>query len=458
MRQWTALPAVQIDVDAAGVQGPLEAWRCSLGHGGINPLPLPDNVVDGVARLRPQLIRIFLQEFFFIYPEHGQFDWSRLDPYMASFARTGAKVCAAICIKPKPLYPKIDQAIWQPSDWHEWQQVIATLVRRYSVEQPIVTHWEIGNEVDIGEDGGCPYLIRDGEQYGEYYSKTIQPILEVFPQAKVGGPANAYLLNEPLPGWLKYCKRTETQVDFVSWHLYHSDPDLHAFQAAAAERICRELLGRRPECFVTEWNRRLGGACEDESYEPRRAAAAAAILLQMRRAKIDWSFYYHIWDQTCFAEDFAPFFSEKGVANMIRHWNETPHRLGLFGVGGNVRPQYFVYQLLNRLGDKQTSARSDDRDIRVLAGREKGRICALAVNYSLDEQGDRVATMRFSNLEPGMKDLSVYRIDGQRHWSPDSLELCPVESRRTCAPREFLCQVHLPADSVAMVELKDAAS
>lgn len=455
MRQWTALPVAQIDVDAKGVRGPLELWRHSLGHGGINWLHLPDKVVGGVARLKPRLVRIFIQEFFDVYPEHGRFDWSRLDPYMASFARTGAKVVAAICIKPRPLYPKIDAGIWQPSDWGEWQQVIAAMVRRYSVDEPIVTHWEVGNEVDIGEDGGCPYLIGDGEAYGEYYSKTIEPIREVFPQAKVGGPANAYLLNEPLPGFLKYCKRAGAPLDFLSWHLYHSDPALHAQQVRFAEVLCRELLGRRPEFFVTEWNRRLGGATEDQSYEARRAAAVAASIIEMRRSGLDWSFYYHIWDQTCFAEDFARFFSDKGVANMIRHWNETPHRLGLFSVEGHVRPQFFVYEMLSKMGEEQVAARSDDRDVRVLAGRGEKQVCALAVNYSLDEQGDRAATFRFANLTAGVKDLVVHRVDEEHRWSGQTLELYPIEQRRTYVPAEFMCQVHLPADSVVLVSLRD---
>jgi hypothetical protein len=35
-------------------------------------------------------IRIFIQEFFQVYPEHGRFDWSRLDRYMDALAKTGA--------------------------------------------------------------------------------------------------------------------------------------------------------------------------------------------------------------------------------------------------------------------------------------------------------------------------------------------------------------------------------
>src|SRR5262249_25166664 len=97
------LPVATIDVDLASDQGPLEGWRHTVGHGGINPRPLLGRVVEGAVKLRPRLIRVFIQEFFAIYPDHGRFDWSRLDPYMDALAATGAKVVAAITIKPRPL-------------------------------------------------------------------------------------------------------------------------------------------------------------------------------------------------------------------------------------------------------------------------------------------------------------------------------------------------------------------
>jgi hypothetical protein len=448
-------PVVQIRVDAAAAQGPLELWRSSLGHGGINAVPLPDRVVEGVRRLGPRLIRIFIQEFFSVYPQQGRFDWSRLDPYMDALARAGAKVMAALTIKPKPLYPSVDQAVWRPSDVGEWQRVVGEMVRRYSVEQKIVTHWEIGNEPDIGEDGGCPYLIRDPEAYGEYYAMTIEPILRAFPQAKVGGPAMAVMHHEPLPGFLKYCRRTGVRLDFVSWHLYHSDPGRHAFLVEVADLLCKELLGRRPEFFVTEWNRRLGGSTEDAAFDARRAAAVAAAILDMRNAGLDGSFYYHIWDQMYFPSDFEPFFSSRGVTNMIRHWNETPHRLGLFGVNGEVRPQYFIYWMLRQMGEDRLAATCDDRDVRVVAGRSGSAVCALAVNYSLERGAHRAASVRFCNIAAGPKRLTVYRVDAQRRWCPESLELQPIEQRDTYAGGELLCQVLLPADSVALIRLSD---
>lgn len=191
LQSFSALPPVEVTVDASEVLGRLEMWRHCISQGGVNPMPLPDSVVNGTRKLRPRLIRIFIQEFFRIYPEHGRFDWSRLDPYMEAVRRTDAKVVAAITIKPQPLFPVIDQNIWRPNDMAEWQRVIGALVRRYSVDRPIVTYWEIGNEPDIGEEGGCPYLIKDPEDYAEYYKMTTQPILTTCPQTKVGGPAVA---------------------------------------------------------------------------------------------------------------------------------------------------------------------------------------------------------------------------------------------------------------------------
>ena len=89
---------VGITIETQSELGPLALWRHSVGHGGINPLPLPERVVQGTAALRPRLIRIFIQEFFRVYPDHDRFDWSRLDPYMDALARTGANVIAAITI------------------------------------------------------------------------------------------------------------------------------------------------------------------------------------------------------------------------------------------------------------------------------------------------------------------------------------------------------------------------
>ena len=243
---------VKIEIDPHSDAGPLALWRQSIGHGGINAQPLPENVILGTAKLRPRWIRIFIQEFFNVYPSHGRCDWRKLDPYMDALAGTGANVVAAITIKPPILFPHIDHTLWQPADMGEWQALIRQLVLRYSVEKQIVTHWEIGNEPDIGEAGGSPYLMTDPQVYHAYYAATVKPITEVFPQGVIGGPAAANLLDEPLPGFIELCRQNGTQLDFLSWHLYHNDPGRHAYQVSVAKRLCAGL-DYPVDLFVTEW-------------------------------------------------------------------------------------------------------------------------------------------------------------------------------------------------------------
>jgi xylan 1,4-beta-xylosidase len=450
------LPVARILVDASSCQGPLETWRHGLGQGGISPTPLPERIVQGARKLQPRLIRIFIQEFFRIYPEHGEFDWSRLDPYMEALSKTGAKVVAAITIKPEPLFPAIDQSIWRPNDVAEWQRVVAALVRRYSVERPIVTHWEIGNEPDIGEDGGCPYLITEPDDYAEYYNMTIQPILATFPEAKVGGPAVANPAGHLPTGFIDRCVADKTRLDFVSWHVYADDPAVHAMHVARYRTLLAQKFpeGRRPEMMVTEWSKGFEPvSVEEAAFHPRRAAATAASIVAMTEAGVDWSFYYHLWDQTWRVEDFKPFY--KRLELMSFHWNQMPHRFGMFGVAEEVRPQYFVYQMLGRLGAERLRATSDAKDVRILAARDERaeRVALMLVNYGLPVSQDYVATIEFSGLKSGPKRLSTSRIDRSSNWSAERLELLPAENREVETGREFSCQVYCPADSVGLVSL-----
>jgi xylan 1,4-beta-xylosidase len=451
-----SLPRSIVTIDASAALRPLEPWRHALGHGGINADPLPERVVEGVQRLKPRLIRIFIQEFFQIYPDHGRFDWSRLDPYMEALARTGARVVAAITIKPRPLFPAIDHTVWQPVDEAEWQRVVFELVRRYSVERPIVTHWEVGNETDIGESGGSPFLIPDPGEYFAFYQMTIAPILKAFPAARVGGPAACWIDNQPLPGFVERCRQAGTPLHLVSWHLYHDDPARHAAGVEKARKLLADYPGERPELMVTEWSKGFDRiSVEELAFSPRRAAIVAASILAMREAGLDWSFYYHIWDQVCSAASFEPFFSPTGVAGMLEHWNERPHRFGLFGVGEEVRPQYFVYQLLARLGEEQIAAESDELELRVLSARGERTVSALLVNLGSPASNDRVVTVGLTNLRPGRRRLTTYRIDAERRWSSEGLELRPVEQREIDTGDRFRCQLYCPGDSVSMVELSE---
>jgi len=454
--KWAGLVPKTIEVEWRESTGSFEGWRHAVGHGGINCLPLPESVATGVHALKPRLLRTFVQEYFTIYPDHGVFDWSLLDPYMESLSRTGADIVASIAIKPPALFPAIDHTVWQPNDPREWQEVIYALVHRYSVERRLVTHWEIGNEPDIGEEGGSPYLFRDANDYMAYYRLTVEAVLRAFPAAKVGGPAVSSTEHPLLSNFIQLCHQTGTQLDFVSWHVYDDNPHAHR---QAIERIRAQLdkFGeRRPEMHVTEWNKGFDYPVSmvEMAFHPRRAAAAAAIMTAMTEAGLDWSFYYHIWDQTFYAEQFRSFYRELPI--MIKHWNEFPHRFGLFGVCGEVRPVYFVYRMLARMGGVKLAVRNDDPDLWILAAAGSRKWSVLIANYSLHAAEDKLVNCKLMQLPPGVKRLVVYRIDHERSRLCDPSKLPLVEQRivDTPAAGEFYLQTLCPADTVTFIELE----
>jgi hypothetical protein len=455
-RRIADLPVADVEVDASDSLGPLEVRRHGLGYGGIDPAPLPAPIVEAVRSLRPRWIRVFIQEFFHVYRGNGQFDWTLLDPFMDALETTGAKLVAAICIKPPALFPQVDQRIWRPNDIAAWQEVISALVRRYSVERPLVTHWEIGNEVDFGEGGGCPYLIRDPADYVAYYRMTSEPILEVFPDAKIGGPANARAFSEPLPGLVGAWRRGEVRLDFLSYHLYGDEPNRHGDQVRAARALLADGPAEKPEILITEFSPWFEEtSTEDQAFEPRRAGCVGAAVIEMINAGAGGSFHYHIRDQVMVPERFETFFSADGIRHMVRHFNEVPHRFALFGLSNEARPTWFVYWMLSELGDERIRARFSDRTgLRALAARRADQTSVMLVNHGDIPGSDRIARTRFTGLSPGPKNLEWWRIDSARRWSDHPPRLAPLERRPVWTYADYETQILLPEGSAAMVRLE----
>jgi hypothetical protein len=450
---FNSLPKVDLNVDAGQVIGPFEWQRHCLSHGGINSHPLPSRVVEGARRLNLPLLRTFMQEFLNMYPRHGKFDWSISDPYMKSLADTGAKVVASLTIKPTPLFPVRDQSIWQPTNLTEWKNVIAAVVKRYSVEQPIVTYWEIGNETDIGEGGGCPMLVNSAEDYFTFYKTHVEAIQSVFPKAKIGGPALANAYADWLPGFLEKCRTTGTQLDFVSWHLYNDDTMRHGNIGRDIRKLVAQFPSR-PELLVTEWSKSFDPvSVEEMAFESHRASHAASAILEMMEAGIDYSFYYHVWDQTNYSSEFERFFERPEY--MVKHWNELPHRFGLFGVNEEVRPQYFVYQMLSRMGDKRLSAECEESGLRVRAIQHKKELSVLIVNHNEEEAKDLIVNVSLLDLTHSRKMLRTYRIDNHHRWNSETLELLPLETREVDTYPKYGCQVYSPHGTVTRLVLEE---
>jgi len=453
--KFTDMPRREITVKLNEPRGELSYHSHSFGVGGISSLPVPGAVSYGIRDLKPKFIRIFIQEFFFFYPKQGVFDWDKLDAYIDSVHEMGADIMAHIAIKPKALYPTIDENIWMPNNVEEWQNVIKALVKRYSVDKKQVTHWAVANEINGGEMGGCPYKFACPHEYFKYYKMTVEAITKVYPEAKIGGPAWAGIDNNPEEFFCKFLelvKEENLPLDFMSFNCYSDEPA----EIVAAAKMFRNITDKHDKntkLYITELNVALGGVHEEMAYIGARAAGLTAILMALNDSRLlDGTFQYHIMDQNCYVPEFAPFY--KITRYMADHWNDYPHKLGLFDWDGNPRPQYFMYKLLYSMCRERVAAEwSGWEYLYTVASRDADeRITVLINNYNNYDIKNVISDVKLKNNPVGMYKLTIYRIDDEKRWD-DTLNLLPIESRDVYMAEDFAFPVYTPGNSVTLIQI-----
>jgi len=352
-----------LKIDLSDRLGPMNIDRMALGQGGLSEEPMWDNRIAEIRALHPKIIRLFIQEYFDLLPERGRYRFDVLDRSVDAILQAGAEPLMCICFKPSVLFPKIDQDIVEPNDYEEWERLIYNLTLHYKQRSSKIRYWEIGNEPDIGESGGCPYRFRP-ENYTNYYQRTAAAILRANPEAKVGGPALANVRSPILPALLNFCKSNAVPLHFVSWHIYTSDPQQIRQSIEVAQNELRKHPKIKPETFLDEWNVDLGNFPKDERFQPCYIVEA---IWQMKEAGLDYSCYYHIRDYHVSFETFSKFMSPEGNIFMAKWWNRRPQWDGLFDYQNNVRPAYFLFKLLSRLTGERLRVHSDADAVHGLA-------------------------------------------------------------------------------------------
>ena len=138
---------VELVVDTTQTIGEIDLTRYALGQGGLSEKPMIDAHIDQLARLQPRMIRLFIQEYFDLYPKPGRYHWDTLDDSIEAILATGARPLLCLCFKPRVLFPKIDQDVVHPTSYKDWEKLVFELVkhcnqrRRYGIE-----YWEVRSE------------------------------------------------------------------------------------------------------------------------------------------------------------------------------------------------------------------------------------------------------------------------------------------------------------------------
>lgn len=390
---------VELVIDSTHPAGEIDVARYALGQGGLSHEPMFDAHLEQVAKLKPQTIRLFVQEYFDLYPEHGRFHWETLDRSIENILATGAKPLMCLCFKPRVLYPQIDQDIVHPADYAEWETLIEALVRHCNQEKSYgIEYWEVGNEVDIGESGGCPYRFQPGD-YTKYYAHTVSAILRADPGVKVGGPTLAGYGSPIGDALIDFCGKGSAPLDFFSWHMYGNDP----LRLRKSIREIKQKLARYPrlaatETVIDEWNIKLLG---DEKTPGFQAAFVLESTFGFLEEGLSLSSYYHIRDHFVRPEDFT-WMSPAGYKFMSDWWNVQVQNSGLFDKQGRRRPAYYVFQMLSHIRGERLLVSGSTSDIHAFAAKQGSIRHVVFWNFPLSGSGTKnEVVLRFPASQPG---------------------------------------------------------
>jgi hypothetical protein len=432
---------VELVVDTSKPLGEIDLTRYALGQGGLSDKPMFDSHVEQIAQLHPQTIRLFVQEYFNLYPERGRYHWATLDKAIETILATGAKPLLCLCFKPKALFPNIDQDIVHPTDYADWEKLISRLVKHCNRDRRFaIAYWEIANEPDIGEDGGCPYRFKPAD-YVIYYTHAAKAILRVDPHAKVGGPALAGYKSAIGEALLEHCAKGEAPLHFFSWHIYSSDVGVfrRSIQDVKA-KLAKHPQLTKVETVLDEWNMSLEQPVLEPAFQP-------AFVLEVTRAfhqeGLIRGAYYHIRDSFVDAQQYSPWMSKKGTSFMANWWNVMPQYDGLFDNLGQVRPAYYAFKLLSLIKGEQLALTGTTTDVNGFAVKSAGWTHVVFWNFPPTGKGETVeATVRFPATHSGRfrlvrlnPEARVNQLELLRHGRLAELEQKPMQT--TLRPHEI---------------------
>jgi len=424
-----------VTVSTSEFTGALDMGRMALGQGGLSVEPMWESRAAEIRALRPRIIRLFIQEYFNLLPERGRYNFADLDRSVDLILRTGATPLMNIDFKPRVLYPKIDQDIVEPNDWNEWGRLISAMVKHYKERGAGIRYWEVSNEPDIGEDGGCPYRFKP-ESYVVYYQRTAAAIREADTEARVGGPALANWISPILPALLEFCAKGHAPLDFVSWHGYTSNPVDFRRSTESVKKLIAAHPSLHPETMLNEWN--LALMKPDENNLTVQPAFILETIWNMLEAGLDYSCYYHIRDYHVEPDAFAKFMSPHGVAFMAGWWNRRPQYDGLFDFQNEIRPAYFAFKLLSHVTGKRVKV--DTEGIHSLAAFDAQYEMENVLVWNFSNQPVRTS-LRFLGLKGSTKMDRI--ILDSRDPRSDEVSRLKFQNASTLTPEDHQREVTL---------------
>jgi xylan 1,4-beta-xylosidase len=389
---------------------------------------------------------LFHDDMFPVFEEKGKtvYNWQYIDDLFDRMLDLNVRPFVELAFFPSSIAAKNSktQFWWKANitpdnakfgQWHDLVQAFTQhCVDRYGIDEVLNWYFEVWNE---------PNLTRgfwDGKksQYFELYKQSANAVKSVDERLRIGGPATSNFVPDKrfdgesqndkvseeafntddinsldwhgvwIEDFLKYCKKEQLPVDFVSTHPYPTDYALdpntgkgrgltrYAQSTKLDMEWLKGILAKSAypdaEIHLTEWSTSPSSRDAMHDFLP-----AAAYIVKTNLDCIGLVNSLSYWT-------FTDIFEEKGGASSIFHGG-----FGMINFQGLVKPSYHAYRMLNQLGDEElfkndylfVSKKSND-----------GKIVALAYNYP-DEYLGAVPAGR-NKLEEGSSKKLDFTLTG----------------------------------------------
>ena len=193
--------------------------------------------------------------------------------------------------------------VFPPKDFKKWAEICEHIIRHYNEGwangyELDIKYWEIWNEpdLDIYQDYKRTWT-GTSEEFFDLYETAAKHLKEKFPHLKIGGPASCGR-EDWIEEFIKEMAKRKAPLDFLSWHIYCSEPEWIAVRGDKVKKWLMENGFEKTENHCNEWNYIKGWTGDDFIYSIKSmhgikgAAFVSAAIALAQASTIDMLMYY----------------------------------------------------------------------------------------------------------------------------------------------------------------------
>jgi hypothetical protein len=380
-------------------------WK-ALAQGGEEPgTRMLQPVVSQLSDLGDYYIRLdHIYDFYKVVDRDGEghltFNWTDLDATVCDIYATGAKPFLSLGYMP-PVISSDGSLIATPTSWSEWSLVVQKTVEHYSGRSSVLcngtvagdklgdVYYEVWNEPDL-ELFGKWSIYGGNKDYKTlyYYSVLGASRAQNVYNYNIGGP----VITAPYKNWfqtfLRYVKKNNLRIDFISWHKYTKNPedygkDLDNINSWLADPEFDQY--RNLPRIISEWGFDSDvNAAEDSQMG---AAHTVASVKQMIDRNLHLAFAFEAKD------------GPNPSWGILRH-NGTP------------KPRYYALKFLNSLDRTKLNIQGEGTYVQGIATVSKKKYTIILSNYDISNRNVELVPVNLYNIVPGTYNLTISNLYG----------------------------------------------